>query len=102
MAKKNAIVRSLPSVETLGCTSVICSDKTGTLTTNQMCVTKVGPYSQCEVAHSQIYSNSLCNTKCVFLSFYMQMFIIDKVDGDSVSLGQFDISGSKYTPEGEV
>lgn len=30
------------------------------------------------------------------------MFIIDKVDGDSVSLGQFDISGSKYTPEGEV
>uniref|UniRef100_A0A8B9JCQ5 P-type Ca(2+) transporter n=1 Tax=Astyanax mexicanus TaxID=7994 RepID=A0A8B9JCQ5_ASTMX len=70
MAKKNAIVRSLPSVETLGCTSVICSDKTGTLTTNQMCVTK--------------------------------MFIIDKVEGDSVSLDQYDISGSKYTPEGEV
>lgn len=70
MAKKNAIVRSLPSVETLGCTSVICSDKTGTLTTNQMCVTK--------------------------------MFVIKHVDGDHVDLDAFDISGSKYTPDGEV
>ena len=80
LAKRNSIVRKLPAVETLGSTEIIASDKTGTLTMNQMTVEKVYTNGQLQSAATELGAD---NTTLRIMNFANDT----KVDPDGKLIG---------------
>ena len=100
MVRANTIVRKLPSVETLGAVSVVCSDKTGTLTQNKMTVVRA------YIDGKMVDADNILNDNCKFLSMGLSLCSNASVDngvyGDPTEIALVEYANKMNQHKGDL